>query len=172
MKPSMESLKGLPPEAVEATIEHWTKMGKLEQLAGVIGLESLKKEADRQHRTRTAEEEKVCQLLGWKNPSQSADSCLGEEPDMGNIVLGNVTNPPPVVIQQPAPQQPVPAPIVKKGIGTAAAIALGALGPGGVLAGMAINHFMDDTPEPTPVVDKDSTVELRLKKLSDLDLTP
>jgi len=125
-------------------------------------------ESERQIRSRTAEEARVCELLGWK-----PDAASTQEKDMGNIVLGDVNHPAPIIVQQPAPAAPapvVPEPVVKKGLSTVASILLGMAIPGSMGAGALLNHFLSGDTAPVPVVDRDTSVELGLSTLRDLNL--
>jgi len=74
-------------------------------------------------------------------------------------VIGDVTNPPQVVVVGDQ-KKPI--------LGTFAALALGAAIPGAGIAGMGLNHFLSSDTGQAIVEQADETVNLGLKRIGDI----
>lgn len=120
--------------------DYWNGRGKLELLTGIIGARQMQYEAKSHQRNRDAEEAYVRKNVWGSDESPAADA------DMGHTILGDVTNPTPIVI---AGQQ-------RQGLGTLGTLAVGLLGasiPGLGIAGYLLgNYLANKDQQPAPVV--------------------
>ena len=133
--------------------DHLMRMGKIRQWAGVVAMQDLEKAATEQQKNREAESSWVRRNL-WgsqENTSQSQSS-----DDMQTTVLGDVTNPAPVVI----------APQGKSGIGTLAAVLLGASIPAAA-GGGALAAYMATRAPTQPTQFEDASTSIGLGKIED-----
>lgn len=150
-------------ETVRNRIEkYWDKRGRLNLWAGAITNQSLQGHVQRQAKNQAAEDSYVRRKAWEEQPGMQ--TATGE--DMGHTILGDVTNPTPIVIHS-QPQQH------GSGIGkvlAGAALAAGVIGiPGAGIAGYFLNQIMS---RPQPVVPSqpgtDATVDIGLGKYDDL----
>lgn len=103
------------------------KRGMLELWTGVIGTQAVANHAEMSRRNQEAENRCVRQQL-WGN-----DGGAGEDDDMGNTILGDVTNPTPIVVNG---QQS------NNLLATVLAVAAGALIPGAGVAGYLLKDAL------------------------------
>ena len=137
----------LPPEAKSKAISYFEKMGKLNLLTGVMGINQLKRNQQEQQRNQEAES-------AWVRKTQWDDS--GDEGEqMGDQnILGDVTNPAPIVIQGGG-----------NGGTSLLTLALGAaLGGGGIWLGQQLSKPVIPATQPAavqqqiqPVANQDTT---------------
>ena len=140
------------------TIRNLDLRARMEAWGGSIGLNRLEDEAERQTRQINAEDAAVRQSMGWPDPEPPT-----EGDDMRQTILGDVNNPPTVVM---AGNQ-------KSGLGPVAAMLLGMAIPGAGAAGFLLPKLLESGADPAPIVEPvkdltDETLNLGLKKLSDL----
>ena len=134
---------------------------KMELLAGMIGLESLRERAKNTTTSMAAEESGVRRAMGWQD---GACKPTGGDGDMGHTILGDVQYPTPVVVQQAG----------ASGMNPIVAAILGAMIPGAGAAGAGAAYLLQK-PDPVPIVqpapdtDTDTTIELRLRRFDELD---
>lgn len=137
----------------QRSADYWRRRGLLELWTGVIGNRSLENEQDSQRKNRDAEESHVRRnVWGVTDETTEAD-------DMGNTILGDVTNPTPVVVAGST-----------GGSGLAsilAGTALGVLIPVAGVGGYLLSQLQ--SPEPVPATDPgdDNTIDLGLGRVSD-----
>ena len=125
----------------------------LELLAGSIATQQLQAEAERQRINIAAEDAAARQAMGWP------DMDSGEE--MNQTIIGDVTHP---TVVQTEPKS--------KGLNPFLAMAFGALGPIGLIAGQ---YLASDAPKPEPIQkvinttnDVGDKVNLGLNRIGDL----
>jgi hypothetical protein len=118
-------------------VDHYTKMGKLTQMARLLGIKNLTMH-HRNQKTNLETQSRVYrrEMLGDEN-TESDDEDMGD-----HTVLGNVTHPTPIVV---AGQQSSGNDFLK-GLAIAA---LGAAIPGAGIAGYLVNQAINN---PTPIV--------------------
>lgn len=151
-------LMSLTEEMQNRIAKYWDRRGKLKLWSGVIANQSLQDHASRQAKNLAAEDAYV-RRKAWEDCSGAAE--VGE--DMGHTILGDVTNPTPIVINSTPQQQP--SGVGKLLLGTALGAAL--LGvPFAGIAGFALNHFLNKPQPQQPT--EDNTVDIGLKRLSEL----
>lgn len=129
-------------------------LGKLKLWSGILAHQSLEGHNERQRKNQEAEDRYVRQAV-WK----AGDGASDEAGDMGHTILGDVTNPTPIVINS----QPQSGGLGKVLAG--AAIAAGLMGvPAAGIGGYLLNQYLT---KQTPAA-SDETVDIGLLKLSDL----
>lgn len=87
-----------PQRAERAALARW----KIETLTGLLGVDSLEKQAQMSQANQEAEN-KWARKQVWGETETQADSPK-ENQDMRGHILGDVTYPAPIVVNQPAPQ--------------------------------------------------------------------
>ncbi|MEO2019209.1 MAG: hypothetical protein ABGZ53_33150 [Fuerstiella sp.] len=129
------------------------KRGMLELWTGVIGARAMEHHAEMSRRNQEAENRCVRQQL-WGN-----DGGAGEDDDMGNTILGDVTNPTPIVVNGQQSNNLLP---------TVLAVVAGALIPGAGVAGYLLNAALVKPDIALPAQQfTDSSVSLGLGKIED-----
>lgn len=138
----------------QMVVDYIQRRGKLELLTGVIGAQSLAAHNNEIEKNREAESAHVRREL-WGDTGNETET--GDE--MQQTILGDVTNPTPVVISGNN----------GSGIaGTLATLALGAaLGGGGIAAGWLLNKAPDVIDKVAPVINDNERVDIGLGKLED-----
>lgn len=136
-------------EAEQTAVKRW----KLETLTGLLGFKALQNH-QRETELNTAAENSHVRRSVWGSKEESTEGA-DDMGSGGNIVLGDVQHPTPIVI---AGQQSGGSDLVK-GLAIAA---LGAAIPGAGLAGYFISNAMDKTPAPVvlPIDQNDFSVGL------------
>jgi hypothetical protein len=135
----------------------------MELLAGMIGLDSLRERAKNTTRSMAAEEAGVRRAMGWQDVSCTK---TGEDGDMGHTILGDVQYPTPIVVQQAG----------ASGLNPLVAALLGAMIPGAGAIGAGAAYMLQKPDAPVPIVqpapdtDTDTTIDLRLRRIDDLNL--
>lgn len=133
--------------------KYWDKRGRLNLWAGAITNQSLQGHAKRQAKNQEAEDSFV-RRQAWVG-EQGATAVE----DMGHTILGDVTNPTPIVINS----QPQSNGLGKVLVG--AALAAGLMGiPAAGLVGFGISKLMD---KPASETD-DNTLDIGLGRVEDL----
>lgn len=151
---SAESSQTLPiiEKAQKAGLARW----KLESLTGLIGIRSLQAHNRMSQLNQEAENRAVRQRL-WCN-----DGGASESEDMGHTILGDVTNPTPIVIAG------------HQGSGLGKVLAGAALGaallgiPGAGVAGYLLNKAITKPEPQTTEPTEDTTIGLGLRKFEEL----
>lgn len=125
------------------------KRGKMELLTSLLGYRSLQAHSDRQRKNLDAEDRAARAALGWGSDPATSE---GGNADMGDTILGDVTN-------HPAPVA------VPKATGILAPIAMTLLGasiPGAAIGGYLLNQYFGNA-TPVPAVSaEDESVRLSL----------
>lgn len=133
-------------------MDHFKRRGKLELLTGLIGAKSLEDHNAETRKNREAESAAVRRDL-WGQTDGEGDDMAGQ------TILGDVTNPTPIVI---AGQQGG-----SSALQTMATLALGGLlGGGGLAAGMMLNKAPNITAAPV-IQQADETLSIGLGKIED-----
>lgn len=150
----------LTDEMQNRLAKYWDKRGKIKLWSGVIGNQSLQKHVQRQAKNQEAEDSYV-RRKAWED-QPGMQTATGE--DMGHTILGDVTNPTPIVINS----QPQGSGIGKVLAG--AAIAAGLIGiPGAGIAGYAISQMLNRPEAVTPApTSPNTTVDIGLGRFEDL----
>lgn len=137
--------------------KYWDKRGRLNLWAGAITNQSLQGHVSRQAKNQEAEDSYV-RRKAWEDQSTAGGGAVD---DMGHTILGDVTNPTPIVIHSQPQQQ-------GSGLGkvlAGAALMAGLIGiPGAAVGGYLLNQFMNQKPpavQPTKP-SEDNTVDLGL----------
>ena len=134
------------------------RMGKIRQWAGVVAMQDLERSAAEQQENREAESAWVRRHL-WGKSESSKDSKQSQSDDMNTTILGDVTNPAPVVI--------APASTVRSGLGTLAAVLLGASIPAAAGGGALATYFATRKPKAPPAQFEDASTSIGLGKIED-----
>lgn len=146
------------------TVDFLRNRNKIQTLAELTGVQHLRKMADELARNSEAEAAHVRKTV-W-----GSEETTRSEDDMGTTILGDITHPPAVVVQQP---QSNLWPIVAAGL--AAMLPVAGLGAAGL--GAAAMHLLSQPPAPTQpgVVPmpgfEDESVRIGLGRLEDYTLT-
>lgn len=140
------------------TVDFLKSRNKIQTLAELTGVQHLKKMADELAKNSEAEAAHVRKSVWGSSEQQSED-------DMSTTILGDVTHPPAVVVQQP---QSNLWPIVAAGL--AAMLPVAGLGAAGL--GAAAMHFMTRPQAPVqqpgqPGDYQDESVRIGLGRLED-----
>lgn len=153
---SFETLP-LTERAKKAALSRW----KLETLTGLLGIRSLQAHNRMSQLNQEAENRAVRQKV-WGN-----DGGASEPEDMGHTILGDVTNPTPIVING----QQSSGTLGKVLAGAALGAALIGI-PGAGVAGYLLSK-MQSKPEPQVITptDEDTTIGLGLRKFEELEGT-
>lgn len=138
-----------PP--TETLQRHLDRQGRLSQWISLEGFNWLRDSQARQAANEEAENQ-------WWRKTLGADSKqTAEAEDMGHTILGDITNPAPIIMQPPAPQQ--------SSILPAAAMAVAA-GLGGYL--LADKSEPKPAPNQQPAIEfQDETVSVGLGRIED-----
>jgi hypothetical protein len=137
--------------------EFWKGRGKIQQLGELTAVQHMQAIAKDNQRNIEAESAAVRRKLWGSDESKATES-----DDMGNTILGDVTNPAPIVINQPAPQQSNLLPI--------ALAALAGLGIPTAMVGGAAAMYLLNKPaatQPQPQTYQDETVSIGLGRIDD-----
>lgn len=153
-------MDSLPPEAQSKAISYFEKMGRLNLLSGVTGHQVLKQNQQEQQKNQEAESNWVRKKV-WGSPEASETQ---ETEGMGDqTILGDVTNPTPIVIQGGG----------NNGGNSLLTLALGAaLGGGGIFLGQMLGKpIVPATPaQPViqqPTANQDTTTTIGLGRIED-----
>lgn len=140
----------LTQKAKRAVLNRW----KLETLTGLLGIQSLQKQQQMSQKNQEAENK-------WARKNVWGDESTDEEDMSNQIILGDVTNPTPIVIAGNSGG----GSDLLKGLAIAA---LGAAIPGAGLAGYALSTLLSDKPTPTVTEPSDQNdFSVGLGKLED-----
>ena len=139
---------------VQKVVNYLNRKGKLELWSGVLANQMIQDHRNEQRKNQAAEGAFVRRQVWGEKPGQSI------EDDMGTTILGDVTNPTPIVINS-QPQQSGSA------LKTLAILAAGALIPGAGLAGYFASQLLKPTTETT--APEDQTLDLGLLRFEDLE---
>lgn len=133
------------------------KRGKLELLTGLLGFNALKSHQRRSDQNQEAEDRWV-----RKNVYGDEGQHTTNEDDMGTTVLGDVTNPTPIVVQGSQGSDST--------LKTLATLALGGmLGGGGIAAGAVATYLLNKAPEASTTIEQRAgeRVQIGLGKIDD-----
>lgn len=83
----------------EQVVKYWEKMGKLNLWAGVMTAQKLQFENESHQKNREAEEAYVRKQVWGTQDGASPSEAEGD--DMGNVYLGDVNHPAPIILPQP-----------------------------------------------------------------------
>lgn len=141
----------------EMAAKYFDRMGRINLWSGIAGMRHMEAEQDSHRKNREAEEQYVRKTAwGYDEPNNEADS--SEADKMGNTILGDVQQTPPVIVTQAAPPaQPAAHWLLP--------LVLGAMVPGGVGAGalatyLATRPQQPQTPTATEYVDESTSIGL------------
>lgn len=150
----------LPQDAQSRTITYWDRMGKLNLLSGMQAIAGMKRQ-DREAQKNQAAESAYVRRTAWG--SDESDDPLEAGDEMGDqTILGDVTNPTPIVIAGSQGGSGA--------LNTLAALALGGLlGGGGLAAGAAATYFLSRPTAVVVPVDQQATerVQVGLGRIED-----
>lgn len=137
---------------VQKVVNYLHRKGKLELWSGVIANQMIQDHRNEQRKNQAAEGAFVRQQVWGEKPGQSV------EDDMGTTILGDVTNPTPIVINSQPQQQS--GGVLK----TLAILAAGALIPGAGIAGYMLNQ----KPQQQAPEIEDRSLDIGLLRVEDL----
>jgi len=141
--------------------KYWDKKGRLNLWAGAIANNGLQQHQQRQAKNQEAEDSYVRRKAWEECPGASTVS-----DDMGHTILGDVTNPTPIVIHSTQPQSNG---LVKVLAG--AAIAAGLLGiPAAGVIGYGVSQWAAEKTDSKPVATEDTSLDIGLGKFEDLKI--
>ena len=140
---------------VQKVVNYLNRKGKLELWSGVLANQMIQDHRNEQRKNQAAEGAFVRRQVWGEKPGQSV------EDDMGTTILGDVTNPTPIVINS-QPQQSGSA------LKTLAILAAGALIPGAGIAGYFASQLLKPTTTET-TAPEDQTLDLGLLRFEDLE---
>lgn len=140
---------------VQKVVNYLNRKGKLELWSGVLANQMIQDHRNEQRKNQAAEGAFVRRKVWGEKPGQSI------EDDMGTTILGDVTNPTPIVINS-QPQQSGSA------LKTLAILAAGALIPGAGIAGYFASQLLKPTTTET-TAPEDQTLDLGLLRFEDLE---
>jgi hypothetical protein len=140
---------------VQKVVNYLNRKGKLELWSGVLANQMIQDHRNEQRKNQAAEGAFVRRQVWGEKPGQSI------EDDMGTTILGDVTNPTPIVINS-QPQQSGSA------LKTLAILAAGALIPGAGIAGYFASQLLKPTTTET-TAPEDQTLDLGLLRFEDLE---
>lgn len=93
----MESSTTSPETPAQKTVKYLDRLARLNLWTGILGLQHLKWNQGQHRKNREAEESHARKVAwGWKGGDQGQAE---EDEDMGHTILGDVTNPTPLVVQ-------------------------------------------------------------------------
>lgn len=153
LEASSKNSQTFEERAKKTALSRW----KLESLAGLLGLRSLTSHQKQSELNQAAENRHARKTIwGFDDPETEGD-------EMGHTILGDVTNPTPIVINSPPQQQ-------SNGLGkvlAGAAIGAALIGvPGAGIAGFFLNQLLN---KPAPAQSSsDDTVDIGLLRIEDL----
>lgn len=138
------------------TVDHYEKMGRLHQLSRLLGIRKMERDDQEQHLNREAESKAARRQ--WIGDAADDDK---DADDMGNqTILGDVTNPTPIVVAGNQGGSDT--------LKTLAAMALGVLvGGGGLAAGAAAAYLLNRPDTETPVVAPTEEPNIGLGRIED-----
>lgn len=139
---------------LQKVVNYLNRKGKLELWSGVMANQMIQDHRNEQRKNQAAESAFVRQQVWGEKPGQSV------EDDMGTTILGDVTNPTPIVINSQPQQQS--GGVLK----TLAILAAGALIPGAGIGGYLASQWLNQKPVATETEDK--SLDLGLLKFEDL----
>lgn len=142
---------------VQKYLEQGGKLRTLNRVTGFLALDAHRRRTDKNIEAEDAAARRA--LFGEKDNPKASD-------DMGQFILGDVTNPTPIVVNSPPQQQGSGLGKVLAGAAMGAAL-LGV--PFAGVAGFALSKLMSP---PAPVVPtnptEDTTVDIGLRRIEDL----
>ena len=141
---------------VQKVVNYLNRKGKLELWSGVLANQMIQDHQHEQRRNQAAESAFVRrQVWGEKQEDPS-------EADMGTTIVGDVTNPTPIVINSQPQQQSSGA------LKTLAILAAGALIPGAGIGGYLASQMLSK-PTTETTAPEDQTLDLGLLRFEDLE---
>jgi hypothetical protein len=149
----MSSIQPTTESPIQKVVNYLNRKGKLELWSGVMANQMIQDHRNEQRKNQAAESAFVRQQVWGEKPGQSI------EDDMGTTILGDVTNPTPIVINS-QPQQSGGA------LKTLAILAAGALIPGAGIGGYLASQWLNQ--KTVAKETEDESLDLGLLKFEDL----